>query len=118
MTGSWTVTTVMHDTSDLDQAVAFWSQVLDLEVVFRNETYAYMSKLSAGGPHLAFQAVDEARTSKNRLHLDIRVPDRREAEELVIALGGTRVCEVSEPGFPTWTVMADPQGNEFCVYQS
>lgn len=108
----------MHDTSDLDQAVAFWTQVLDLDVVFRNETYAYLSKLSEDGPQLAFQAVPDDKASKNRLHLDIRVPDRRTAEERVVALGGTRVQEVTEAGFPTWTVMADPQGNEFCIYQA
>ena len=81
-----TVTTVMHDTADLEGVVGFWTEILGLEVVYRTDTYAYLSPLAVGGPHLAFQSVPEAKSAKNRLHLDIRVPDRREFEELVVEL--------------------------------
>ncbi len=112
------ITTVMHDTTDLDGAVAFWAEILGLEVRFRNDRYVYLSHLSEQGPHLAFQLVPEEKTVKNRLHFDIRVDDRPAFEDRVIGLGGRKIGEVGEEGFPRWTVMADPQGNEFCIYEA
>ena len=111
------VTAVMLDTSDLDRAVAFWTEILGLEVVHRDERYAYLGRLSEPGPHLAFQLVPEARAGKNRLHLDVRVADREAFAERVVALGGSRSHDHQEGEYPSWTVMADPEGNEFCIYQ-
>ena len=111
------VTTIMHDTSDLDQAVTFWTELLGLSIVHREGTYAYLSPLSEGGPYLAFQQVPEPRAAKNRLHLDIGVPDRMAFEDQVASLGGEVLGEHQEGSFPAWTVMADPEGNEFCVYE-
>jgi catechol 2,3-dioxygenase-like lactoylglutathione lyase family enzyme len=111
------VSAVMHDTVDLDAAVAFWTRILGLEVEYRDDTYAYLGSLGAEGPRLAFQKVPEAKVAKNRLHLDVRVPDRAAFERHVESLGGS-VVEVHEhPGWPVWTVMTDPQGNEFCIYE-
>ena len=95
------VTTIMHDTSDLDQAVTFWTELLGLSVVHRENTYAYLSPLSEGGPHLAFQEVPESRAAKNRLHLDIGVPDRMAFEDQVASLGGgtSRRAALSVLGF-------------------
>lgn len=115
---SWNVSAVMHDTTDLSGAVSFWTEILGLAVVFQNGTYAYLSPLCPGGPHLAFQQVSEAKAAKNRLHLDVRVDNRAAAEERIMGLGGSRVREVEEPGFPVWTVMNDPEGNEFCIYEA
>ena len=117
MKATGTVTTVMVDTSDVDGAVAFWTEVLGLDVVYRNDTYAYLSAISEGGPHLAFQKVGEAKAGKNRLHLDIRVDDREAFTEHVIGLGGSRIGDHQEGEFPPWTIMADPAGNEFCIYE-
>lgn len=111
-----TVTTVMHDTADLPGAVAFWTDVLGLEVVYESENYAYLSKLSPGGPHLAFQQVPEDKIVKNRLHLDIRVDDRDAFAAHVVKLGGQVLGEHQEGDYPPWTIMADPEGNEFCIY--
>ncbi|WP_406740004.1 VOC family protein [Streptomyces atratus] len=68
------------------------------------------------GWRLLFQRVPEARTVKNRLHLDVHAgPERREAEvERLAGLGATVLREVAEQG-GTWTVLTDPEGNEFCV---
>ncbi|MFG3529025.1 VOC family protein [Streptomyces sp. NPDC047917] len=68
------------------------------------------------GRRLLFQRVPEARTAKNRLHLDVHAgPDRREAEvRRLVGLGATVLREVAEQG-GRWTVLADPEGNEFCV---
>lgn len=68
------------------------------------------------GRRLLFQRVPEPRTVKNRLHLDLHVErDTREAEvERLVALGATVLREVDEP-LGRWSVLADPEGNEFCV---
>ncbi len=73
------------------------------------------------GPRLFFQKVPESKTAKNRVHLDVHAsgpdgdPDLREAHvQLLVDAGATRGAEHSEFG-ATWVVMADPEGNEFCV---
>ncbi len=115
--GKGIVTTVMFDTNDLDVSIDFWSEVLGLHVAHRDATYAYMAQMSEGGPRLAFQLVPEPRPGKNRLHLDVRVDDRKEFEQRIVELGGSVLNEVAgEPGYPEWTVVADPLGNEFCIY--
>ena len=67
-------------------------------------------------PGLLFVPVPEGKTVKNRLHLDFR-PDDRDAEVArLLALGARRV-DVGQ-GEQTWVVLADPEGNEFCVLRS
>jgi len=67
-------------------------------------------------PGLLFVPVPERKTIKNRLHLDFR-PDDRDAEvERLLALGATR-ADVGQ-GEQSWVVLADPEGNEFCVLNS
>lgn len=68
------------------------------------------------GRRLLFQRVPEAKTVKNRLHLDVHAGEgRREAEVARLEqLGASVLRQVQEPG-GTWTVMLDPEGNEFCV---
>ena len=67
-------------------------------------------------PGLLFAPVREAKTQKNRLHLDFR-PDDRDAEvERLLSLGAVRV-DVGQ-GDQSWVVLADPEGNEFCVLSS
>lgn len=112
------VTTIMHDTADLDGAVAFWTEVLGLGIAYRDGTYAYLDRLSGDGPRLAFQQVPEAKASKNRLHLDVRVADRLAFAARVTAMGGAVLGEHQEGDFPPWTILADPEGNEFCVYEA
>ena len=112
-----TVTTVMHDTADLEQAVGFWAQILGLEVLYNDDRYAYLGKLSEGGAHLAFQQVPEGKEVKNRVHLDVAVEDREAFAAFVISLGGSQLYEHQEGEFPPWTTMADPEGNEFCIYE-
>ena len=67
-------------------------------------------------PGLLFVRVSEAKSIKNRLHLDFRPDDRDVEVERLLALGATRV-DVGQ-GDPSWVVLADPDGNEFCVLGS
>ncbi|MFP1627407.1 VOC family protein [Streptomyces sp. 5K101] len=68
------------------------------------------------GRRILFQRVPEAKTGKNRLHIDVHAaPGARDAEaERLLRLGATVVRHVKEAG-GEWVVMADPEGNEFCV---
>jgi hypothetical protein len=68
------------------------------------------------GPRLYFQKVPEAKQTKNRVHLDVNVgPDAIDARAAeLVELGATRVDEREQHG-ERWVVMADPEGNEFCL---
>ena len=76
-------------------------------------------------PHLwVFQGIDiggqglipEQHEHKNRAHIDLDVTDLEAAVQRAVGLGGTKLDEISEYGI-TWAVMADPDGNEFCLVQ-
>ncbi|MCW2743347.1 MAG: hypothetical protein JWR45_3769 [Blastococcus sp.] len=69
-----------------------------------------------GRPRVLFQHVPEAKTVKNRVHLDIRVGAERRAAEVarLLGLGATQLWRGAQ-GPSEWVTMADPQGNEFCV---
>ena len=60
-----------------------------------------------------FAKVPEPKVAKN-LHLDLMAPDPEAEVTRLVELGGIRIAEREEHGY-TWTVMADPEGNEFCV---
>jgi predicted enzyme related to lactoylglutathione lyase len=64
--------------------------------------------------------VPEAKQVKNRIHLDLRPTDRRRDEEIarVLALGATEVGDFRDPDGSGWMVLADPEGNEFCILRS
>jgi predicted enzyme related to lactoylglutathione lyase len=69
---------------------------------------------SADGPGVFFQTVPEPKTVKNRVHIDIGVAEVQPEVERLTALGATTVRAMQEGGM-VWTVMTDPEGNEFCV---
>lgn len=68
------------------------------------------------GPRMLFLKVPEDKTAKNRMHLDLLVADPEAHIARLVEAGGTEVETRSEMG-TTWTVMLDPEHNEFCVAQ-
>jgi hypothetical protein len=69
-----------------------------------------------GRPRVLFQHVPEAKTVKNRIHLDVRVgAERQEAEVARLAALGARELWRAAQGPYAWVTLADPEGNEFCV---
>ena len=95
----------------------FWSAALRYETENWPVIDGATSKPRDGGvPHIAFIKTPEAKIAKNRLHLDIQPVDgTMESEvERLVELGATRIDVFNEPS-ETWTVMNDPEGNEFCV---
>ena len=65
-------------------------------------------------PTWLFVKVPEPKTAKNRMHLDVMTPVPEAEVRRLVGLGATRVADMEEFGYE-WTVMADPEGNEFCV---
>ncbi|TVT22545.1 VOC family protein [Amycolatopsis acidiphila] len=68
---------------------------------------------SAG--RVLFQLVPEPKTVKNRVHLDVRVGERREAEVERLTAMGAKVLHRGQQGPFTWVTLADPEGNELCL---
>ncbi|HEX2046871.1 MAG TPA: VOC family protein [Acidimicrobiales bacterium] len=66
-----------------------------------------------GGPDIDFLRVPDPKTVKNRLHIDLRTSDVAEATEQALRIGATRADDVYTGG--SWTVLRDPEGNEFCL---
>ena len=69
-----------------------------------------------GVEHLAFGRVAERTPGKNKVHVDFVTDDRPAEVARLVALGATFVADHEVPGL-TWTVLADPEGNQFCVAQ-
>ena len=110
-----TVGSVVIDTEDVDRLVEFWGTLLGLEEKHRSGSYfVWLTSMGKGGPSLAFQKVPERKSGKNRLHLDLGVEDKDAAVARISELGGSKIDEHTNQGF-TWYVMADPEGNEFCI---
>lgn len=114
------------DCHDVRWVAGFWCAVLGYEI---REEDAYgisigTPELTEGKqqpgpipPMLTFFRVPESKTVKNRLHIDVNPTDRdRDAEvERLLGLGASH-ADVGQ-GEQSWVVLADPEGNEFCVLQ-
>jgi predicted enzyme related to lactoylglutathione lyase len=94
----------------------FWSAVLGYRLDDADEESASIVPTEgASGWTLLFFVVPEGKSVKNRLHLDLSPPDTMAAEvDRLLAAGATVQGRVDEGG-SFWTVMLDPEGNEFCV---
>ena len=118
MSDGASVGAVMVDCNDIDVMVAFWGQLLDLDVKARYPDYVFMSRVSKDGPALAFQRVSEPRVGKNRIHLDLTAPNPETIISRVLELGGSRVADHTMADGFGWSVLSDPEGNVFCVTPS
>ena len=103
------------DSNDLERVSAFWSGLLDLPVTGKEDDWIDLGALGAGGPVLCFQRVPEAKQLKNRLHLDLAVPDFDAATARAGSLGAAPYGVVHGEGSSRWQVWRDPEGNEFCL---
>jgi predicted enzyme related to lactoylglutathione lyase len=102
------------DCSDLDRMARFWEGAIGLAVIGIIEG-RYVS-LRGHGLTLTLQHVAEAKTVKNRMHLDLLVEDIEGEVQRLEALGASRLTPIATTEFgQTWFVLADPEGNEFCV---
>jgi len=107
---------ITFDCDDVLKAATFWSAVLGRPLdKGSSELFASIGGTDAARrePALYFDKVPEAKRAKNRVHLDLVNPDPSAVDEL-ISLGATVTGEHKIPGHQ-WTVMKDPEGNEFCI---
>jgi predicted enzyme related to lactoylglutathione lyase len=104
------------DTVDPARIAPFWCELLGVEERgWFADDYLMLTR-DDHTPPVAFQRVPETKAGKNRLHVDLQVDDLDEAVARILALGGSTASEVRElPGGYRWRVMADPEGNEFCI---
>jgi predicted enzyme related to lactoylglutathione lyase len=107
---------VTFDCLDVERAVVFWSQLLDLEVADPGlPGWARTSPAVAGGPVLNFQPVTEPKSTKARVHVDLWTDDLRAAAAWVTSHGGRYTGEAHIYPEGTVAVMQDPEGTEFCL---
>jgi catechol 2,3-dioxygenase-like lactoylglutathione lyase family enzyme len=106
---------VTLDCADPEREAIFWSDALGYRVGERAGSYVFVEDPSGRAVTLVFQRVPEDKRGKNRVHLDLRpsASIAREVERFV-GLGASVIGEVHELD-RFWTVMSDPEGNEFCV---
>ncbi|WP_445528164.1 VOC family protein [Streptomyces cyslabdanicus] len=111
---------VAIDCVDAYELARFWSRVTGRPLHPEdNPGDPEVQVLLADGPVLYFSQVPEAKTIKNRVHLCLRPETSREQEvERLLGLGATLVADLRNPDGSGWAVLADPEGNEFCVLRS
>jgi hypothetical protein len=125
MTGR--VTAINVDCRHPRQLAAFWCAVLGYKIIEEQEDFVEIGNwepsveaMRAGPvtPTLVFARVPESKTVKNQVHIDVSPIDRDQDEEVqrLLELGAQHV-DVRQ-GEQSWVVLADPEGNEFCVLRS
>lgn len=105
---------LVMDCSDLERLAAFWGALLEMRVTSREDKWLDLEPIHQGVPKLSFQLVPEAKSGKNRLHLDLEVPDITAAGERAWQLGATPAGPAYDSPGAGFRVWRDPEGNEFC----
>lgn len=115
------------DCADPAGLARFWCAVLGYQVQLRNDEVGIVIIGSPDAPEgrerpgpvpptLTFARVPEGKTGKNRLHLDLNPTDRDQDAEVRRVLDlGARHADVGQGDDADWVVLADPEGNEFCI---
>ncbi|MGK2948730.1 MAG: VOC family protein [Acidimicrobiales bacterium] len=109
------------DSTDPAPLARWWAELLGWRITEETDEEVVLeppagSKEDGVSPDILFLKVPEAKTVKDRLHIDLRPDDQAAEVARAEALGATRV-DVGQ-GDPTWVVLADPEGNEFCVLRA
>jgi predicted enzyme related to lactoylglutathione lyase len=109
---------ITFDCADPRALARFWAQVTGWPVIEEPQPgfeESAVATASEGRPRLYFVRVPEGKTIKNRVHLDVVPADRTQDEEITRLTGlGARIISDRRPELG-WVVLADPEGNEFCV---
>ncbi|OKJ67144.1 VOC family protein [Streptomyces sp. CB02261] len=111
---------VAIDCADAYELARFWSGVTGRPLHPEDRPGDREAQvMPAEGPVLYFNQVPEPKKIKNRIHLCLRPETTREQEvERLLGLGATLVADHRNPDGSGWAVLADPEGNEFCVLRS
>jgi catechol 2,3-dioxygenase-like lactoylglutathione lyase family enzyme len=118
------ISELVIDAADPDRLAAFWSEVLGYVELGREDDGSIEigpSGVGFGGPQptLILSPSADPRAGKLRLHIDVNATDRDQDAELerLLALGA-RPADVGQAGTESWHVLADPEGNEFCLLRA
>jgi catechol 2,3-dioxygenase-like lactoylglutathione lyase family enzyme len=114
------ISELVIDCADMEKQAAFWSAVLGYVELGREENEIEIGPpgVGFGGPQptLIFGPTSEPKRAKLRLHIDVNPTDRDQEQELERLLSlGARAADVGQTGEESWHVLADPEGNEFCL---
>jgi catechol 2,3-dioxygenase-like lactoylglutathione lyase family enzyme len=104
---------ITFDARDAAALAQFWAAALALPL--HDGATAEFAAVGRSGLSYLFFAVPEGKAAKNRVHLDLETDDRETEVIRLVALGATRLEDHYDG--TAWTVMVDPEGNEFCVVQ-
>ena len=112
------------DSKDPKKLAEFWAAALDWKITYEDENEVSIELLDGSSevgriPDILFIKVPDEKIVKNRLHFDMR-PQDQEAEVIRLEALGAKRIEIGQSAYQgtTWVVMADPEGNEFCVLRA
>jgi hypothetical protein len=105
---------VTFDSTDPDKLAEWWARALGGQVNPLAPGFFVTVSQPDGGPGLGFQRVDDPTPGKNRVHLDLGARDAEAEVKRLVELGATEAGRHSMGDFG-WVVLADPDGNAFCV---
>ena len=111
---------IVIDTDDLDAALQFWAAALDAteEPVDEQSRHVYRQlRLADSDVRVLLQHTTDAKTSKERVHIDLETDDVEAEVQRLEALGAKKWDHQQERGYNFW-VLRDPWGNEFCILQT
>jgi predicted enzyme related to lactoylglutathione lyase len=107
---------IVIDAYDLPRLARFWTQALGWEILSEREREIVIGTDEHAPVGICFMPAADPKTVKNRVHLDLTssAADRHQEIDRLLALGARRV-DIGQTGAESWIVLADPEGNEFCV---
>ena len=117
------ISELVIDAADPDRLAAFWSTVLGYVELGREDdgSIEIGPREGFGGPQptIILSRRDEPEPGKSRLHIDVNATDRDQDAELERLLKlGARPADIGQTGEEPWHVLADPEGNEFCLLKA
>jgi catechol 2,3-dioxygenase-like lactoylglutathione lyase family enzyme len=114
MTTIGTIGSVVINVADYEKEKAFWQSFLGVGVAREFPGFCWLEPQRPGGISVALQKSPDPGDPAGRVHLDSLVADLAEARTAIEALGGSHVEDHEIMGF-RWEIMADPEGNRFCI---
>jgi predicted enzyme related to lactoylglutathione lyase len=110
---------VVVDSHDCERLATFWSEALGWRITYQSDAEWAIEPLEGDpavdvAPDILFVKVPDEKVAKNRLHFDLRPLDQAAQVERLLGLGARHV-DIGQGDDVSWVVLADPEGNEFCV---
>jgi len=116
------ISELVLDCREPEVLARFWCEVLDFVVLDRDEDGLEIGPREGFGgaqPTIILSRADKPEPAKPRLHIDVNATDRDQDAELERLLSlGARPADIGQTGDESWHVLADPEGNEFCLLKT